>query len=434
MTTFVDQDRLAQLMADPHVKVVDARPIAAFNGWQLNGERRGGHIPGATAFPAHWAEHADDAGLKTMLISKKLTPGHKIVLYGDGAASGGADTDRLARRLGEIGYQDLVTYEAGFPEWAAAADREVASLPRCEQLVPPRWLHDLLDGRPVPAAPAGEYVVCHVNYGVPAEYQESHLPGALHLDTNTLESSRDWNRRSPQALEAALLEMGVTCETTVIVYGRDSVADPAEQKPGRMAGQIAATRAAAILMYAGVRDVRLLDGGYNSWAAAGYPVEAIDRQPTPATEFGVSIPTNPRFFVDLAGAQELLAADDGVLVSIRSLPEYLGETSGYNYLSETGDIPGAVWGNCGTNAYDMQYYRNVDNTMKDYEEIAAVWEEIGITPDKRVAFYCGTGWRASETLLCAYLMGWPRVAVYDGGWFEWSRTVGVPERRSPTGL
>lgn len=45
----------------------------------------------------------------------------------------------------------------------------------------------------------------------------------------------------------------------------------------------------------------------------------------------------------------------------------------------------------------------------------------GITPDKRVAFYCGTGWRASETWFYAYLMDWPRIAVYDGGWFEWSK-------------
>src|SRR5437773_825026 len=54
-------------------------------------------------------------------------------------------------------------------------------------------------------------------------------------------------------------------------------------------------------------------------------------------------------------------------------------------------------------------------------------------PDKCVAFYCGTGWRASETWCYAYLMGWPRIAVYDGGWFEWSQDpisnpieVGVP--------
>jgi thiosulfate/3-mercaptopyruvate sulfurtransferase len=38
-----------------------------------------------------------------------------------------------------------------------------------------------------------------------------------------------------------------------------------------------------------------------------------------------------------------------------------------------------------------------------------------------VAFYCGTGWRASETWFYAFLMDWPQIAVYDGGWFEWSK-------------
>ena len=82
----------------------------------------------------------------------------------------------------------------------------------------------------------------------------------------------------------------------------------------------------------------------------------------------------------------------------------------------------------------MQHYRNVDNTMRAYPEIAANWAEAGITPDKWVAFYCGTGWRASETWFYAYLMGWQRIAVYDGGWHEWSRDpvanpieVGEPE-------
>ena len=44
----------------------------------------------------------------------------------------------------------------------------------------------------------------------------------------------------------------------------------------------------------------------------------------------------------------------------------------------------------------------------------------GITRVKRVAFYCGTGWRASETWFYAHLMGWEDIAVYDGGWYEWS--------------
>ena len=69
----------------------------------------------------------------------------------------------------------------------------------------------------------------------------------------------------------------------------------------------------------------------------------------------------------------------------------------------------------------MQHYRNVDNTMRAYPEITANWAEAGITADKWVAFYCGTGWRASETWFYAYLQGWQRIAVYDGGWFEWSQ-------------
>ena len=36
----------------------------------------------------------------------------------------------------------------------------------------------------------------------------------------------------------------------------------------------------------------------------------------------------------------------------------------------------------------------------------------------------GTGWRASETWFYAHLMGWNRIAVYDGGWYEWSGNLG----------
>jgi hypothetical protein len=35
-----------------------------------------------------------------------------------------------------------------------------------------------------------------------------------------------------------------------------------------------------------------------------------------------------------------------------------------------GRIAGDVWGNCGTDAYHMQHYRNLDNTMRPYPEIA----------------------------------------------------------------
>ena len=124
---------------------------------------------------------------------------------------------------------------------------------------------------------------------------------------------------------------------------------------------------------------------------------------------GSPIPLRPEVIVDIDEAKQILADQEGAaLVSVRTWNEHIGNVSGYNYIGPAGRIEGDVWGNCGTDAYHMQHYRNVDNTMRAYPEIAANWAEAGITADKWVAFYCGTGWRASETWFYAYLQDWPR--------------------------
>ena len=74
----------------------------------------------------------------------------------------------------------------------------------------------------------------------------------------------------------------------------------------------------------------------------------------------------------------------------------------------------------------MDHYRNVDNTMRSYYDIAARWHAWGVIPDKRIAFYCGTGWRASEAFFYAHLIGWATVAVYDGGWWAWVQDPANP--------
>jgi thiosulfate/3-mercaptopyruvate sulfurtransferase len=160
--------------------------------------------------------------------------------------------------------------------------------------------------------------------------------------------------------------------------------------------------------------------------SAGYEVEKEGHKPTPAQAFGTSIPGYPEYIIDIKETKALMADPEGVLVSIRSWPEFIGQASGYDYIERKGRIRGAVWGMAGSDAYHMQHYRNVDNTMRDYHEIEANWRESGITPDKQVAFYCGTGWRASEAFFYAHLMGWPNIAVYDGGWFEWSQDEANP--------
>jgi molybdopterin synthase sulfurtransferase len=415
MTTISTND-LRDRLGEPGLTVVDVRRMAAFNGWRLHDEPRGGHIPGAVAFPSAWLTSVDEAEIERQLEAKGVVQDRTVMIYGDGAS----DPIALRDRLEAGGFTDVLTYDAGFPAWAADASLPVERLPHYHKLVHTDWLRELIDGGTPDTYDGKGYLLFHVNFGVPEEYEENHLPGALYLDTNRLEDPQDWNRRSPAEIEDTLLALGITADTTVVLYGRDTVGDANEKWPGRRAGQIAATRAALILGYAGVTDVRLLDGGYDWWVNGGHPLETVLRDPSPAAAFGPRVPLRPDYIVDLDEAKEIIADDLGALVSVRTWREHIGAVSGYNYIGPAGRIAGDVWGNCGTDAYHMQHYRNIDNTMRAYPEIAANWAEAGITPDKHVAFYCGTGWRASETWFYALLMDWPRIAVYDGGWFEWS--------------
>jgi molybdopterin synthase sulfurtransferase len=419
MPASIDLATLQERRADDDTLVVDVRPLRFFNGWRQGDDARGGHMPDAVSYPVEWLDSVDAPELGRLLGEKGLDRVSDIVVYGMDASDAGRFAAFLESSLPQAA---VAVFDGGFGAWAADPSLPIDKLPRHEQLVHVDWLSELLAGGRPEAAPTGRYLLFHVNFGVPEEYEENHLPGALYLDTNRLESAADWNRRSPAELEEAVRALGITRDTTVILYGRDTEGEANEKWPGRRAGQIAATRALMILRYAGVDDLRLLDGGYDWWVREGHPLETVIREPAPVEAFGVPVPLRPEVIVDLPEAKQILADPDGAaLVSVRTWREHIGNVSGYNYIGPAGRIKGDVWGNCGTDAYHMQHYRNVDNTMRAYPEIARNWAEAGITADKWVAFYCGTGWRASETWFYAHLQGWDRIAVYDGGWFEWSQ-------------
>ena len=439
MTALITGQELAERLDQPDLTIVDVRALSAYNGWRAGGHGPGGHVPGAASFPVSWVDTLDDPEMEHLLADKGVLPGRSIVVYGQRPDL--TDAEQFATRLAERGIADVRVLVGGFEAWLADSSRPVDRLARYDRLVDIDWLAEVLAGGRPEAGPTGRFLLFHVNFDAPEEYAEAHIPGAIHLDTNRLEDPRDWNRRSPAELEDAPRGLGITHDTTVVVYGRDTVGQANEKWPGRRAGQIAATRALSILHYAGVDDVRLLDGGYDRWVNAGYPVETQARAPEPVGAFGVSIPHRPEAIVDIDEVRAILADRDGaVLVSVRAWMEHIGRVSGYADIRQAGRIAGDVWGNSGSDAYHMQHYRNIDNTMRAYPEIAASWAAAAITPDKRVAFYCGTGWRASEAWFCAHLQGWERIAVYDGGWREWSQDpvhnpieVGEPGAGPPGG-
>ena len=334
-TRSIDTAELRDRIDDPSLTIVDVRPLAAYNGWRLGSENRGGHIPGAVAFPVAWLDTVDEPEIARLFAGKGITADRAIVVYGDGAA----DASRLAERLVGFGVEGARVYEAGFAAWAADPALPVERLPKYEKLVHIDWLKAVLAGETPEAAPTGDFRLFHVNFGVPEEYAEAHIPNALYLDTNSLEDPADWNRRSPEELDRAIRSLGITKDTTVVVYGRDTEGDANEKWPGRRAGQIAATRALMILTYAGVEDVRLLDGGYDWWVRDGNPVETVIREPSPVADFGAAIPVRPEVIVDIDEAKEIIADTEGAaLVSVRTWREHIGAVSGYNYIGPAGRI------------------------------------------------------------------------------------------------
>ncbi len=92
-------EALSEIYQTNGIRVIDARPTAAYNGWRLGSEARGGHIPGAVAFPQSWAAGMHNAVLSKRLASKGLTPDRSIVVYG----YDDQDSASLAKRMLVLG-------------------------------------------------------------------------------------------------------------------------------------------------------------------------------------------------------------------------------------------------------------------------------------------------------------------------------------------
>src|SRR5665647_2793263 len=276
----ISTNEVFQLLGKPETKIIDIRPIDAYNGWCLQNESRCGHIKGAKSLPAKWIEYIDWIEI---VRSKKILPKHKIVVYGYSSA----ESEKVAKAFLHAGYNDVSIYNQF------------------------------------------KFVICHAHYLNRDAYLGGHIPGAIDMDTLALESPETWNRRSPEELKEALERHGITSDTTVILYGKFLFPNNADPFPGSAAGHIGAIRCAFIMMYAGVKDVRVLNGGFQSWLDAGYEINTEDVSKNIVSDFGIPIPANPSLAVDLPEAKELLRSDDGDLVCVRSWSEYIGEVSGY---------------------------------------------------------------------------------------------------------
>ena len=77
----------------------------------------------------------------------------------------------------------------------------------------------------------------------------------------------------------------------------------------------------------------------------------------------------------------------------------------------------------------MADYYDPDGTLRNPKEIFSLWEGQNITKNDRLAFYCGTGWRAGVSYFMTRLDDWKSTYVYDGGWNAWQMDSKFPVQK-----
>ncbi len=177
-----------------------------------------------------------------------------------------------------------------------------------------------------------------------------------------------------------------------------------------------------LLTWLGYPKIKVLNGGFSAWKAAGMPVstEAV-------TPVAASFPTDLTMADVMLTQADMFAAlgTDTVLLDVRDIDEWIGDSSspyGKDFAPRKGRIPGAKW---------LEWYRFMKPSaagpmIKSPDEVKAEAATAGISTDDTIYLYCFKGARASNTFLALKQAGFTDVRMYFGSWNEWSRDPAMP--------
>lgn len=238
---------------------------------------------------------------------------------------------------------------------------------------------------------------------MPAEdFAHGHIPGSVQVDWPELEvidtsdeSIAHWRDETSQILAS----LGITRDRSVVAYD---------------AGTLFAARLWWILHYLGHEDQHVLNGGLAAWQQASGDI-TTDAASTPPSTTPVVAPgeatLRPDVLAQLSEVRASLDDPDVAIIDARTPGEYAD-----------GHIPGAV---------NINYPRNAlaETPMfwKPANELRAMYEEAGVTPDTRIIPYCSTGVRSAVTFFTLRLIGYEDVGLYTGSWKEWGDHPDTPK-------
>jgi thiosulfate/3-mercaptopyruvate sulfurtransferase len=244
--------------------------------------------------------------------------------------------------------------------------------------------------------------LCIIDVRPVEDYVRGHIPGAAHFDLfglSLIDTSEAPLKAFMFMIHHVLELRGVSETKEVVFYEADS--------------GMRAARGLWFLEFFGHPNVKMLDGGFNAWKAAGAAVTTEAATPKAAT-----FRSNERREV-LATAGDVLRSlnkKDIAILDTRSAGEYYGT---HVRAARGGAIPGAI---------HIEWTDNLDanGKFKTNADLKTIYDKAGITPDKEVVSYCQGGYRAAHSYVALRLLGFSQVRNYIGSWKEWGDRTDLP--------
>jgi thiosulfate/3-mercaptopyruvate sulfurtransferase len=247
------------------------------------------------------------------------------------------------------------------------------------------------------------------------QYNQCHIPGAFYLDLNQDLSSpvqAHGGRHplpDPDRLAATLGAIGVQSGQSADDGSVDETHHQGQEATWIVAYDDSRFAFAArlwwLVRFLGHDRIAVLDGGFQAWQAAGYPVTEEIPMPQPKT-FVPRLRTDQ--VVNIEYIKEQQDNLNVVLVDSREGVRYRGEQEPIDPIA--GHIPGAV-------NYPWQDVTDSQGFMRSIEEQQHRWSTLPNTQE--IIVYCGSGVTACVNLLSLEVAGLTNSKLYAGSWSDW---------------
>ncbi|MFQ3229688.1 sulfurtransferase [Reinekea sp.] len=222
-------------------------------------------------------------------------------------------------------------------------------------------------------------------------YLAGHIPGAIHahleddLSGPIIEGKTSRHPLpSRDAWQATLRRWGIQKDSTIVVYDQQN--------------SMFAARAWWMLLWAGINNVKVLDGGLDAWLKAEQPLEETTPTRTPSN-------------IDIKLKDWVITADQLLnlpvqILDARALPRYAGEVEPLD--TKAGHIPGALNADFSKNLQSNGHFQTSDALAQRFEQC-----------DDQVVCYCGSGVSACHNILAFAIARRELPKLYAGSWSEW---------------